>query len=451
MNLTNKLMYKIKDKENSLILSNIIMSFLLKGGSLFVSLSCTKQYIVYFDNNIILGSWFAIVSILNWILYFDLGIGNGLRNGIVMPIERNDYGAIKRYISTGYVTVGIISLSIIIVGLMFSYFIDWNKFLNLPKELIDEKTLFFMISIVIIGVGVQFFLKVIVSIYQAMRKTAIFGWTTLMTNLILLTYLKFSTIKGKREQLLIYAFIYIVATNLPILLVSVFSFCGKFKKSRPNVRYFDKNIAKDIMKLGIKFFVIQVALLVISSSDSWLITYFFRPEDTVSYQIYYRFFSIALTVYALFSQTAWSSVTKYAGEKNGEKIKKIYIFLNIVAILGGISCFILATVFQEVVYIWMGNVYKEISLQVALLFAAWMMIQMLVNSSTAIANGTGSLKCQAILIPIAGIIKIVGVVTLSYLGKGWAVVLVCNIVSLIPLAIFQHVENIKKIKNINYK
>lgn len=65
---------------------NSIASVGVKIGAIFVALFTTPAYIRYFDNNEILGAWFTILSILNWILYCDMGIGNGLRNSLVYAI-----------------------------------------------------------------------------------------------------------------------------------------------------------------------------------------------------------------------------------------------------------------------------------------------------------------------------------------------------------------------------
>ena len=104
------------DSEYRLVAINICLSILFKGGSLILSLFNTRLYILYFGNDTILGGWYAILSILNWILYFDLGIGNGIRNKIVVPLERKDYSVVKKYVSTGYVVIGVISGAIIVVG-----------------------------------------------------------------------------------------------------------------------------------------------------------------------------------------------------------------------------------------------------------------------------------------------------------------------------------------------
>ena len=67
-------------KNNRNILVNILGAFLVKGGSMLLTLFLLPAYLKFFGNDDILGIWYTILSIINWVLVFDLGIGNGLRN-----------------------------------------------------------------------------------------------------------------------------------------------------------------------------------------------------------------------------------------------------------------------------------------------------------------------------------------------------------------------------------
>lgn len=35
--------------------------------------------------------WSTILSVMSWIVFFDLGLGNGLRNQITIAVAKNDY------------------------------------------------------------------------------------------------------------------------------------------------------------------------------------------------------------------------------------------------------------------------------------------------------------------------------------------------------------------------
>lgn len=436
------------NKETKLIGSNILGSVILKGVSLIISLALTKQYILYFGNNIILGGWYAIVSILNWMLYFDFGIGNGMRNAIVQPMENKEYKIAQKHISTGYVVTFFISLSIMLVAGTISIFLDWNAILNLPKTEIDNKTLVFMVLVSIFGICLQFFLRTIISIYNAMRKTAVSGFMALLTNAIMYVYLFLAPRSNPAEAIMRIAVVHVIATCLPLIVVTFWAFCFPLKVVRPSIKLYDRESSKSITSLGIQFFIIQIALLLISSTDSWLISHYYAPENVVDYQTYYRFFSIALTVYALFSQTAWSSVTKYYNEKKIKSIKKINLFLQSIAAIGSLACFAVALLFKYIVNIWLSDASTPVRLIPALLFATWMSLEMFMNATTGVANGIGKLKCQAIFIPLGGIIKVLGVAVLSHFETNWYAVLWCNIVCLIPLLIAQNIANHENIKKL---
>ncbi|EOU1150939.1 hypothetical protein AB8J25_001843 [Clostridium perfringens] len=72
------------------VIINIINGIGIKGGAILIAFFTTPAYMRYFENESILGVWFTILSVLSWILNFDLGIGNGIRNRLVKTLLNND-------------------------------------------------------------------------------------------------------------------------------------------------------------------------------------------------------------------------------------------------------------------------------------------------------------------------------------------------------------------------
>lgn len=77
------------------LFNNIVGAFVIKGIGLLINFFTIPMYMKYFSSAGILGVWYTILSILSWILTFDLGIGNGLRNHLVGPLVRKDKKQIK--------------------------------------------------------------------------------------------------------------------------------------------------------------------------------------------------------------------------------------------------------------------------------------------------------------------------------------------------------------------
>ena len=101
MNLNTKL--KKVDKDSRNVVLNMVNTLLVKGGALVIALLTTPEYMRYFNNKSVLGVWYTMLSILTWVLYFDLGIGNGLRNKLVESIASGNIKKQKEYVSSAYI------------------------------------------------------------------------------------------------------------------------------------------------------------------------------------------------------------------------------------------------------------------------------------------------------------------------------------------------------------
>ena len=80
---------------------NIAISFVLKGVSIvigFVFLPLTINYI----NPTNYGIWLTLSSIISWFAFFDVGLGNGLKNKLSESIAHGDLTKSRIYVSTTY-------------------------------------------------------------------------------------------------------------------------------------------------------------------------------------------------------------------------------------------------------------------------------------------------------------------------------------------------------------
>ena len=84
-------MIQIKNKlANNRLIKNIVGNYIMKILAMIVSFFLTPAYMNFFYSNKVLGMWFTLVAILNWIMMFDFGIGAGVRNNLVLALEKKD-------------------------------------------------------------------------------------------------------------------------------------------------------------------------------------------------------------------------------------------------------------------------------------------------------------------------------------------------------------------------
>ena len=141
------------------MISNILSAFVIKGGSMLVGIFTIPAYMRFFASESILGVWYTLLSLLTWVLNFDLGIGNGMRNMLVRAMVTDDKKRMREIISSAYIGIGLLSVVFALVAMVLIPSVNWNRMLNISSNLIAESVLQQSVSIVFIGIIFQFFFK----------------------------------------------------------------------------------------------------------------------------------------------------------------------------------------------------------------------------------------------------------------------------------------------------
>lgn len=418
------------------VVKNIFGALIIRGLSLFLVFFTTPAYIAFFNNQSILGIWFTIISVFSWILTFDLGIGNGLRNKLTLSLAKHNYYKAKSYVTSAYIVIGIISvIGIFFVTTFFDIF-NWNMILGIENTIISLRTLSKTIKIVFIGIILQFFFKIISSILYALQKSSINNLISLFTNIIIFLFVSFGkNIQSIDEKLILLAFVYLIAVNLPLIIISIVVFV-RHKEIRLNISTCKKSSIRDVMGLGGLFFFIQIVFMLLMNTNEILITRLCGSKYVVEYQIYFKLFSLFGTLFTLMLTPIWSAVTKACAEKDIKWIKRIYKFLIKSAMICCLVEFIMVPFVQPIVNIWLREEAIKMDLYKCLFFAILGSEIVLNGVQTSVANGLSLLKEQLIGYSLALIIKIV--LSILFVNMfGWVTIVVSTNLSLIPFFILQ--------------
>ena len=187
MDILNR--YKNTNSNNKIIINNVLGAFVVKGSGLVISLLTAPAFIHYFNNNEILGVWFTLLSVLIWVLNFDLGIGNGIRNQLTKDIVNNDRKSIKLTLSSGYYSIATITFILAFVGSVFLLNIDLNNFFNVSKEVISPRALLISSFAIFIAIMLRFMLTFVSSIFYSLQKSAVNNLLGLITSVLQLLYI----------------------------------------------------------------------------------------------------------------------------------------------------------------------------------------------------------------------------------------------------------------------
>ena len=234
------------------LLGNVVKSFGVKGASMLVALASTPAYLAFFDNNEILGLWFTLIQVLTWLLTCDMGIGNGLRNELVVALASGHKSDAKKLVSSSYVFLCTIGGAVLLAVLFLSSIIDWSIVFNIDERSIAYGDLQATITIILASVVIQLVLRLITSILYALQKAYLPGVISLLTNSILLAYCVGAVWAGAQHNIVTLAWVYAAAVNVPLFVTSFIVF-NRHSDIRPSFRAAEKSRAMRVLKVGLAF------------------------------------------------------------------------------------------------------------------------------------------------------------------------------------------------------
>ncbi len=394
----------LSNERSANVVKNVIASFGVRGVSILIGLilvPLTLNYIGKAQN----GIWLTITSLVGWITFFDIGFGNGLRNRFTEAKAVGDYVKARAYVSTTYVSLGIVFILVWVLCLCTNFFLDWSSILKAPANMANELSL--VVFIVFTSFCIRFVLMTINTVLVADQKPAKPAFFDMLGQLLILICI-FILAKTTSGSLLYLA---IVLGTVPVLILLCSSFWyynHEYKIFRPSVRLFQKKLVKDILNLGLKFFVAQVAALVMLQSANIIITRLFGSESVTEYDLACRYFGFPLSFLMIIIVPLWSAYTDAYARKDHvwmqrtlKKIYKLFAFFVFVAV-------VMLTVSPTAIYLWSGK-KVQIPFSLSVSVCIYFILYMWVSIHIFILNGIGKIKLQflfsifeaALYIPLA--------------------------------------------------
>jgi O-antigen/teichoic acid export membrane protein len=387
------------------------------------------------------GIWLTIISIVGWLGFFDLGLGNGLRNKLAEALAKDDKELARTYISTSY---AIMTIIIGIVFLIFAFvfpYINWTSILNTPPEMSQEINQ--LIFVVFSFFCLQFIIKLISMILKADQRSAISGGINTLASLLslMIVYILTKTSNGS----LLWLSIGVSAANLIAPLVAtIWYFSSDYKHLIPSWKYVKLNGAKDLMGLGFMFFIMQFAALILFSTDSFIIDQLYGPEEVTPYNLSYKYFSIITMGFTIITTPFWTAYTDAFHKNDFAWIKRITRKLTIIwglSIFGVIGMLIFSDVFYK---LWIGDQIK-----IPFLLSASMAVWVLISAWTSIfgnfLSGVGKIRLSLYHSFAMIVINIpLSIFLAKYLNLGSAGVIIGTCICVLP-QVFLHPIQYKKI------
>jgi O-antigen/teichoic acid export membrane protein len=405
---------------------NILISLFLKGPSIGIGLILIPLTINYVDVENY-GIWLTISSIVGWVSFFDIGLSNGLRNKFGEAVAVGDYDRAQQYVSTTYAILMMIFIPLFLIFSIANIFIDWPAVLNVSVLKADE------LRLVTYIVFAYFCLRIILNsiniILIADQRPANASFRKLLEQVIslLIIYILTLTTNGSLLNLTIGL---CVAPLLTLLLFNITLFSGRYKNVSPKIKQVDFKLKNELLGLGFKFFIIQIAVLVQFQTANFIIIRYFGADEVTNYNIARKYFITLTMVFSILISPMWSAVTNAIAQDDKKWIKNmVKKYQKFVWLFLGVGLIMLIA--SSYVYdLWLGKGKVNISFSLSAVMFLFVFSSIAGRVQGTVLNGIGALNLQfyvSIFSPI--LFLLLCYIMIIHLGWGVESVIAASIIA----------------------
>jgi O-antigen/teichoic acid export membrane protein len=368
---------------------NILLSLVSKGMSVLSGFMLVPICLNYLGKEKY-GIWLTLSSLVGWLSFLEIGLGNGLRNKLSESLAVKNITKGKILVSTTYAILFIICLLSSILFIMINRYLDWAKILNTDHNMYRELNV--LALIVFNSFVLRLLFNLINIVLYADQKPGIANMFGPFASLLSLGFVYIIT----RIKLASLIMLGTIISGMPVivfLFVSIYFYFGKYRDISPSIQYIEFKYAGELLNLGVKFFFIQISGIILYQTSNIIIAHCFGPADVTVYGVAYKLFSVLNMLFSIIAIPFWSAFTEAwtLNDFNWIKlsIRKLFKFWLVLLALG-----IAILICSPYIYnLWLGNVIR-IPFHISLLLLIYFSLFTFGSVFNYFINGVGKIKLQ---------------------------------------------------------
>lgn len=435
----------MEDKEinygKKTIYKNSILSLVFKIGSACLSL-ISAPLLLHCLGDEKYGAYVTLLSVISWIYYCDLGIGNGLRNKLAESIAVDDYFSARKYLGTAYVLISAISFSVFLISLIIFSIFDLE---NLLAITLNGESVSSCLIVAMFLTCINFVMALVNNVLFALQKASLVNLFSCISQLIFVLLLLIYSITGVNL-----VFYIAIGEGISQLLKNIIENVYVYRKNHNLIfsilKDYDSSYTKGILSFGLQMFLVQIVALVLNSTDNIVITKVIGSAAVTPYNFCYKYFNMIQTMYVALITPLLSAYTAAYALKDVNWIKKsLKKNMMLFALFAFGSC-IAAFIFKPFTIVW---------LQKDLQFDNWLIISTLLyfvllmfsHVFSTFLTGISRIKETTIATVVGAIVNIpVSVFLAQNVGLGINGVILGSVVSLLFTVVVAPVVALRELR-----
>lgn len=435
-------MSKTGSERSGLYWRQVRGSTLFKGVAVVASF-LTLPYAIKFLGPEAFGVWATMLTLISWVMLFDVGIGNSLKNKLAESFANGDTLSASSFISTAYVVIGLIATAIFSGFFILSFWIPWHAVFN--TFAIESERLHLSVVLLIFFICINFWLSLITQVCHGLQKSSLTVFGQLISNVFALFFV-FTLYHYFESDLVLMVVCYGFSLLSANLLLSFWMF-RKHSSLIPRIHHFSIGKAAGLVNLGLRFFVIQIAVLAIFMTDKILITQLLGPSAVMPYEVLFKLFSVFTIIHSLVLVPLWPAYTDAYSRKDFSWIKMQLRRQLLIASTLFIGALIMVVAGPYITFFWIDKDFY-VPLSTYIMFSIFIIITVWNNVFAYYVNAINKTDIQLFTAVVGALLNVpLSIFLVKYLGLGLDGILLSTVLCLSIYALIGPYEVYKTLSN----
>ena len=349
------------------------------------------------------GVWATITTTVVWINLLDLGIANTLTNSISRAYALDDKASAARYFSNALLVTGTIAAVVGGVFAAVSSRVNWMSLFNVSAHVPAAEvrdTVAVAVALMLLGLPCNLGAKLLAG-YQELHRNnyavcagAVAGVIGLALGI---------TLRVSMPVLFVMSVGCLTFASLANLIL-VITWHKPWLLPRPSL--LDRSTSRELLDSGSSFFLIQVAAVVVFSSDNIVVSHYLGAAEVTPYSVTWRLVGLAAVLQSLIFPALWPAYAEAYAKRDYGWIRRTFsvtmkgtVVLNLCCVAVLIGCG------RTLIRLWAGAAAVP-TFPLLLAMGVWALISGFMSVESCLLAALNRIREQAALSIVAAVVNI---------------------------------------------
>ena len=340
------------------------------------------------------GLWVTITAVTAMLTFADFGLGNGLMNAVAGAYGRDDRAAAQRAVSSAFLMLGGVAAAATIAFALAYGSVPWAGLANVSSEPAASEAaptvlVFFLCFVVSLPLSLVQRIQ-----YGYQEGFEVSAWTAVGSVLALIG------VVGAIQMGATLPWLVLAVAGGPVVATALNAFVlftRRHPDLRPRAHLASSRVATGLIRVGLLFFVLQLAVAVAFQSDVVVAAQILGPAAAAEYAVTFRLFFLVPTLLSMAFLPLWPAYGEAIARGDLRWLRRTLVRTTV----GGIAVTVVSSAFllvfgRDVLRIWLGPVFDP-PFMLLLGLALWAVISTAFTSISMVLNGATLIGFQVVV------------------------------------------------------